>query len=45
MKNITNQDLKELIKEAVLEALMAFSNDGVAVTSDSGFEDGMKKMI
>ena len=33
--------LKELVKEAVLEALIEFSNGGVAVTADSGFEGGM----
>ena len=33
--------LKELVKEAVLEALIEFSNGGVAATADSGFEGGM----
>ena len=33
--------LKELVKEAVLEALIEFSNGGVAATADSGFEDGI----
>ena len=33
-------DLKEIFIEAILEALVEFTNGGVAVAND-GFEDGM----